>query len=143
MSNAIKSIFRQREIERIYVLDYQDYGILYEMQHKKMTSDGCEKRVISDKVIGTYDIEMPMFEIGEEVFLQDIEEAVKIKKRMRNTDGSVVYFVEDKIVETENTRKSYEYCAKKISQFEEFMKYKEEYKYKHKFFNFDWLRFKR
>lgn len=137
MSNAIKSIFRQREVEKIYVINHTDFGsLLYDDKHREMVSEGYEKRIISDKVIGTYNIEMPMFEIGEEVFLQDIEESVKIKKRMRNTDGSVVYFVEDKIVETENTRMSYEYCARRISQFKEFMEYKKEYKYKHKFFNF-------
>ena len=77
-----------------------------------------------------------MLEEGEKFFLKDIEKVVKIKSRMRSTDGSTTYYVEDEIVETENSKNSYEFCANKISQFEEFMKYKEEYRYKHRFFNF-------
>ena len=44
----------------------------------------------------------------------------------------------DKIVETENTKKSYEKCMEKERKRikEEFDDYKKEYKYKHRFFNF-------
>ena len=80
--------------------------------------------------------EIKDYEIDEEFFLDDIGEVVRVKKRMRSSDGSITYYVEDKVTETERTQKSYEFCVNRISQFEEFMKYKEEYKYKHRFFNF-------
>ena len=102
----------------------------------KIEVSEADKRVLSDKVIGTYDIEIPMLEKGEEFFLHNIDKVVKIKNRMRSTDGSITYYVEDEFVETENSKKSYEFCANKIAQYEEFMDYKKEYKYKHRFFNF-------
>lgn len=136
MSNAIKSIFRQREVEKIYGINCRKYSRLYSNYYDKMEIEEIELRVVSDKTIGIYDIEIPMLEKGEEFFLKDIEKVVKIKSRMRSTDGSTTYYVEDEIVETENSKNSYEFCANKISQFEEFMKYKEEYRYKHRFFNF-------
>lgn len=135
MSDVVKSVFRQREVEKIYGINRRKYSFLY--QHTdRMEIDELEKRVLSDKVIGTYNIEIPMLEKGEEFFLEDIEKVVKIKSRMRSTDGSTTYYVEDEIVETENSKKSYEFCANKIAQFEELIKYKEEHKYKHRFFNF-------
>lgn len=50
----------------------------------------------------------------------------------------MTYFVKDKIIETENTKKSYEKCMKREFEElkEEFEDYKREYKYKHRFFNF-------
>lgn len=136
MSNIVKSVFRQREVEKIYGINCRKYSWLYDEHADRMEINEIEQRVISDKMIGTYDIEIPMLEKGEEFFLEDVEKVVKIKNRMRSTDGSITYYVEDEIVETENSKKSYEFCANKVAQFEKFMKYKEEYKYKHRFFNF-------
>lgn len=130
----MKSIFRQREVEKIYGIRH-DNEIVLETETVQVIDD-IKRCVLSDKVIGTYDIEMPVLEIGEEFFLDDIGEVVRVKKRMRSSDGSITYYVEDKVTETERTQKSYEFCVNRISQFEEFMKYKEEYKYKHRFFNF-------
>ena len=130
----MKSIFRQREVEKIYGIKHNN-EIILETETVQVIDD-IKRCVLSDKVIGTYDIEMPMLEIGEEFFLDDIGELVRVKKRMRSSDGSITYYVEDKVTETERTQKSYEFCVNRISQFEEFMKYKEEYKYKHRFFNF-------
>ena len=135
MSDVVKSVFRQRTVEKIYGIKSIDYLSFY-TDSKRIEISEADKIVLSDKVIGTYDIEIPMLEKGEEFFLHDIEKTVKVQKRMRSTDGSTTYYVEDEFVETENSKKSYEFCANKIAQFEEFMKYKEEYKYKHRFFNF-------
>ena len=134
MNDVVKSVFRQRTVEKIYGMDSLCYSVYADK--KRIEISEADKRVLSDKVIGTYDIEIPMLEKGEEFFLHDIEKTVKIQKRMRSTDGSITYYVEDEFAETENSKKSYEFCANKIAQFEEFMKYKEEYKYKHRFFNF-------
>lgn len=152
MADVIKSIFRQREVEKLYELYYYGddiYG-LYSM--KKYEQDvGLSTRinknnVISDKVIGSYDVEIPMLEIGDKFFLHDIQEIVIIKNRMRSSDGSIIYYVEDKAVETENTKKTYAECVEKITYHKcekekleklekEFEDYKKEYKYKNRFFN--------
>lgn len=156
MSDTVKSIFRQREIEKLYELRYLSNSWFYPRieQDVALSAIGNNENVISDKVIGTYDIEIPMLEIGDEFFLHDIQEVVKVKNKMRSSDGSITYYVEDKIVETENTKKTYAECRKKIEHYkyekekfedlekrldackEELAEYKREYKYKHRFFNF-------
>lgn len=134
MGDVVKSVFRQRTVEKIYGMDSLRYSV-YADRNKIEVSE-ADERVLSDKVIGTYDIEIPMLEKGEEFFLHNIDKVVKIKNRMRSTNGAITYYVEDEFVETENSKKSYEYCANKIAQYEEFMDYKKKYKYKHRFFNF-------
>ena len=157
MSDTVKSIFRQREIEKLYELHYYGGGLFgfsrIESDVKLGTTSNTEN-IIFDKVIGTYNIEIPMLEVGDEFFLHDIHEIVKIKSKMRSSDGSITYYVEDKVVETENTKKTYAECRQKIEHYkyekekfedlekrlnackEELAEYKREYKYKHRFFNF-------
>lgn len=156
MSDTVKSIFRQREIEKLYELRYLGTSWFYSRieQDVALSAVSNNENVISDKVIGTYDIEIPMLEVGDEFFLHDIQKVVKIKSKMRSSDGSITYYVEDKVVETENTKKTYTECRQKIEHYkyekekfedlkkrlvtckEELAEYKREYKYKHRFFNF-------
>lgn len=107
---------------------------------------GNEKHVISDKEIARYDIEIPMLNVGDEFFLHDIQKVIRIKSKMRSSDGSITYYAEDQIVETENTKKSYDECTEKIEHYgyekekyekleKEFEEYKKEYRYKNRFFN--------
>ena len=148
MSDTVKSIFRQREIEKLYRLEIVESALLgyFYNSTSAVQARGNEERVISDKEIGRYDIEIPMLEVGDEFFLHDIQEVVVIKSKMRSSDGSVTYYVKDKIVETENTKKSYEECTKKVEHWDyekerfeklekKFEDYKREYKYKNRFFN--------
>lgn len=154
MSDTVKSIFRQKEVEKIYELSYcGDWLFLHKEKNVNLVSTSNTENVISDKVIGTYDIEIPMLEVGDEFFLCDIQELVKVKRKMRSSDGSITYYVEDKVVETENTKKTYAECRQKIEHYklekekfedlekklktckEEFEKYKRKYKYKNRFFN--------
>ena len=157
MSNTVKSIFRQRENEKIYELHYYGggyFGLLRSESDVSLGTKSNTDNVISDKVIGTYDIEIPMLEVGDEFFLHDIQEVVKVKSKMRSSDGSITYYTEDKVVETENTKKTYAECRQKIEHYKyekekfedlekrldackkELAEYKREYKYKHRFFNF-------
>ena len=74
MSEVIKSIFRQKEIEKLYELKVDssyNYALSYRSSSRVMAVGNYEN-VISDKEIGRYDIEIPMLEIGDEVFLHDI-----------------------------------------------------------------------
>lgn len=157
MSDTVKSIFRQREVEKLYELKYYGTSFIFSTYVESdvgLSAIANEDKILSDKIIGTYDIIFPMLEIGDEIFLHDIQETVKVKNRMRSDDGSIIYYVEDKVLETENTKKSYAECREKIEHYkyekekfdnlesrlnsckEEFEKYKREYKYKHRFFNF-------
>lgn len=135
INKAVKSIFRQRVIENLYCLE--GFGFFDEKDKFITSRDGV---VVSDKIIGEYDIDVPLLEKGEEFYLSDIKEAIVVEKRMRNSDGSIVYFVEDKYVDTDNSKKTMEECNQKIAyikaQKKEFETYKQKYKYKHRFFNF-------
>lgn len=149
MAEVMKSIFRQREIEKLYELKVDSsysYGMYSYKSSSRVMAVGNNEKVISDKEIGRYDIEIPMLEVGDEFFLHDIQEVVVIKSKMRSSDGSITYYVEDKIIETENTKKSYEECNNKIEHWDyekekfeklekEFEEYKKKYKYEHRFFN--------
>lgn len=149
MAKVIKSIFRQREIEKLYELKVDSsysYGMYSYRSSSRVMAVGNDDKVISDKEIGRYDIEIPMLEVGDEFFLHDIQEVVVIKSKMRSSDGSITYYVEDKIIETENTKKSYEECNNKIEHWDyekekfeklekEFEEYKKKYKYENRFFN--------
>lgn len=147
MSEVIRSIFRQREIEKLYELqEFKRYDFCSDITSHRVVALGNYENVISDKEIGRYDIEIPMLEIGDKFFLHDIQEVVVIKSKMRSSDGSITYYVEDKIIETENTKKSYEECINKIEHWDheegkfeklekEFDEYKKKYKYKNRFFN--------
>ena len=152
MSEVVKSVFRQRKIEKIYKI-----GIEYEsFIHKKeqiVIADTNDKNILSDEVIGTYDVDIPILNIGEEFFLCDINKNVKIKNRMRSSDGSITYYVEDEYIETENTQQTHDECQHKLELWEywqekynnlklkyndlelEYIKYRREYRYKNKYFN--------
>lgn len=160
MSDIVKSIFRQRELEKMYEVSIKrgTYSMFHSWCDDRSLSvdlgtDYHSNNVISDKIIGSYDIEIPMLEVGDEFFLHDIEEVVTIDKRMRSSDGSITYYVKDKYVDTENSLKSKEECRNKIALYglekekfdelneklasleKEFEDYKREYKYKNRFFN--------
>lgn len=156
MSDIVKSIFRRREIEKLYELGIKnqyEYNFIFSKVDETLIEVANEDKVISDKEIGRYDIEIPMLEIGEEFFLHDIQELVKIKSRTRSSDGSITYYIDDKIIETDNTRKSYAECREKIEHWKyekekykeleeklknlnkEFDDYRNKYKYEHRFFN--------
>nr|DAU03008.1 MAG TPA: hypothetical protein [Caudoviricetes sp.] len=122
MADTVKSIFRQRKVAGKYVTDL--FGETY---LKKID------KVIADDVIGEYDIDIPLLEKNEEFFLADIMQIVVIKKRLRSSDGSITYYVEDEIVETEDQKKKLEEMYDELLR--EFRDYKREYKYKNKFFN--------
>lgn len=150
-----KSIFIQREVEKIYE-SYIEYDWLndpslrryyickpkrYDMRYS------CKDNVLSYKIIGEYNIDNPPLKVGEEFFLCDIKELVKIDRKCRNSDGSFTYYIEDKYIETENTKLSKEKCEKDFDKYcacvdeldelrKKFCDYKKEYKYKHRFFNF-------
>lgn len=149
MSEVIRSIFRQKEIEKLYRLKVdRNIGcdVYPYIPSSRVMAEGNYDNVISDKEIGRYDIEIPTLEIGDEFFLHDIQEAIVIKSKMRSSDGSITYYAEDKIIETENTKKSYEECNNKVEHWnyekerfekleKEFEEYKKKYKYKNRFFN--------
>ena len=150
----MKSIFRRKNIEKIYDIEgeiisrrrdeWNNTDITYTTVRIELATN--KSRVLSEEIIGAYDLNSPL-SVGEEFFLADIQETIKIKKAIRSSDGAVVYYVEDNYIETENTEKSYVAAIEKRDKANklsddlkrlrmEFDGYKREYKYKHRFFNF-------
>ena len=138
MVDVVKSIFRQREVIGEYINGIYPSSLSW--------FQGTEN-VVSDNLIGEYDIEIPILEEGELFFLSDINRIVKIKSRMRSSNGAIVYYDLDKIVSINDveTNKLGDYIYKiKYEEIknnfnkliEKFNDYKKEYKYKHRFFNF-------
>ena len=143
MSEVVKSIFRQRELEKIYKIGCNS---LFLRDKQQIMIDEYSKNVLSDKEIGMYDIEIPMLNAGDKFYLANISKAVTIKNRMRSSDGSITYYVNDEYIDTENTKKTYEECQNKIELWrewkdkyekleKEFFEYRCKYQYKHKYFN--------
>lgn len=123
MADTVKSIFRQRKVAGKYVTD------LFGETYLKETDE-----VISDEIIGEYDIDIPLLERNEEFFLSDITQTVKIEKKLRSSDGSITYYIQNEIVETEDQKKKLEDAYNELRA--EFYDYKRKYKYRKKFFNF-------
>lgn len=106
MENKIKSVFRRRDVEKIYTIG-GTYGHL------------CSERsgkTLMDKQIGEYEIDIPLLEKGDKFYLSDIQEEVIIESRMRGSNGTTVYYVKDKMVETEHTARTYIECMVQIKQ---------------------------
>lgn len=142
MAESYRSIFRQKYCEKLYKIEkgwssLRDTGYLKEFA-------GI---LIKEEIICTCDVEIPMLEPGEQFFLADIQKEVIIKSRMRSSDGSIVYYVENELVDTENTERTLRECNEMFSENkrlednydklrEKFENYTKEYKYKHRWLNF-------
>ena len=156
MADKFKSIFRRKEYEKLYyvgvvdvicnTLDYYMFTRGASIIDRDQLTKHETQTQISDSLLGVYDIDLPLLEVGDEFYLHDIQELVKIKSRTRSSDNSIIYYVEDKLIETENTLKTKKECDDKVAAWnheeeryeklqKEFDEYKAEYKYKHRFFN--------
>ena len=120
MADKFKSILRRKTFEKLYYVGITDwvnispnYCLCTHGRTDKLTS--CTENVeISDEEIGRYDIEIPLLEVGDEFYLHDIQELVKIKSRTRGSDNSITYYVEDRLIETENTTRTKKECDDKV-----------------------------
>lgn len=152
----MKTVIRQKTFEKIYscgiykIYEKDEYGLSYMesvVPLECLYSDSINKE-ISDDIIGTYDFS-PMVKIDETVFLTDLQIHVTIKSIIRNSDNSLTCYIEEKLIETENTKITFEESQKAIDNWnhdeERYIKLEEEintldvYKKKcnkHKFLNY-------
>lgn len=143
---SIKSIFRRREIEKIYDVvkrDMEFHSIGRIIRSENIDISEKDINVLSDKVIGEYELEFPMLKIGDEFYLNDIDEIVVIKSKMRNSSNAIVYYVEDKTIETDRTIESKIKAEERLNNWSQLkeenktlLQYKESHPYQHRFFNF-------
>ena len=93
MAEVIKSIFRQREVEKLYQINMVERERYFYNEYEITVAQNFYSEPLSDKVIGEYNVEIPLLEIGDNFFLHDIEQVVTIKSRMRSSDGSITYYI--------------------------------------------------
>lgn len=141
---TFKSIFRQKTYEAEYFLE--TLTPYYFGNTRSFISSKYEK-LLEDKILCEHNIALPLLEPGENIFLHDLQREVHINSRIRCTDGSVVYYINDELIDTENSKFSYKEANKALNSFinneekirklkEKLKKYKNTYKYKHRWFNF-------
>jgi hypothetical protein len=91
-------------------------------------------------------MQKPLLKVGEHIIISDTGKKSKITEVIRCTDGSIVYYVEDKAVDTEESEKSRKEAADIVAEamtcrmkYEqliiEFESYKMKYRYPNRFFN--------
>jgi len=101
----MKSVFRQKEYEKRY------YVSLRNNEHWTVGAErliqSCKSAIcLSDKEVGSYEIELPKLEVGEKFFLNDVVKEVTIQSVLRSSDGSITYYIEDILIETEESKTS-------------------------------------
>lgn len=119
----IKSVFMQREVPKMYCLERKsdrnrtyctNFGFSRYEDETLVIGERTNGEATNIVKIGEYNLDIPMLERGESFFLCDKNQIVIIKDRMRNSDGSITYFIEDKLIETEESKKSYEECNERL-----------------------------
>lgn len=148
MPRAMKSVFRRREVEKMYELvedvvrKYVGFDEIMTQRHVSLLVDK-NSALLSDNIIGEYDVELPLLKPGDKFYLENIDEVVIIKDVVRGSNNSTLYILEDKLVETNRTKSSKAEAEEKIRQFDELnnelielRKYKRDHPYQKRFFNF-------
>lgn len=113
----MKTIFRQITREYAYYIDNEYYcGIPCGLM---VFSDNNSGDIISDDIIASCDTEIPTLKVGEKIILNTDNTEVTIKKRNISTDGSIVYYIEDKLVETEYSEQELLRLEKECDEYNE------------------------
>ena len=122
MADAVKSIFRQKEYEKIYKIMYigqywpDDYIGRENLGRCEMREAKAGTNYIQDIKIAELDIDLPLLEPNDRFFLADQQMEVQIKSRIKSSDGSIVYYIQDKLIETENTEKTKRKCEEIVEK---------------------------
>lgn len=136
--------FRRKTFEKIYTVEKRPYFIVADNKFEDRLKLCSDVKEISDDVLYT-SILSNTFNVGEKVYLEEMDEFATIKEIIKSTKGDTVYYVTDKIIETENTLQSKQLTELQVANDNlqkkfnflqnKFEDYKREYKYKHRFFN--------
>ena len=66
----------------------------------------AEQNFLEDSEFFNCDLEMPLLEIGDHFFIEELNELVYIKSRYRTSSNKVVYYIDDKYIEDDKTRET-------------------------------------
>ena len=112
----MKTVFRQITREYAYYIDNEYYcGIPYGL---RVFCDNNYGNIISDDIIVSCDTEIPTLKVGEKIILHTDNTEVTIKSRKISTDGSIVYYIEDKLVATEYSEQERLRLEKKCDEYD-------------------------
>jgi hypothetical protein len=124
-----KSIFKQR----IYAKRY--YTVLTQSFFERGYSSSrfyfdkgrynSDIELLKDETVYECNIELPMLEEGEKFYINKLDLLVKISSCFRTSDETVVYYIEDKKIEDEKTKETYEMVKAEIENFDNVKKLNE------------------
>jgi len=113
MSETIikKSIFEQQTYLRVYepILQYLPTEDLYRKYYGTHTlTKVCNEILQDESIITTIDLLMPLLEINSKFYIEELDETVVIKEVIRTSKGNVLYMVESKYIDDEESLKNVE-----------------------------------
>jgi len=116
-----QSIFKQEQHRRTYefmntVVDrYYLNGNRY---YAGMIMTKTEK--VDESEIFLCDLEMPMLDVGEEFYIEELDKTVIIRKRVRSSKENVCYYVDPEIIEDEESKRTKELSENQQNKFNVF-----------------------
>jgi len=120
-----KSIFKQKVKRKMYEYtvsffqpknDYKDYFI--NCFRKWKINEYVLDETIKEENIYVLNLEMPLLEINEKFYIEELDLFVVIKERIRTSKENICYYIEDKLIEDEISLKSKKEVERKHAEFE-------------------------
>lgn len=109
MENSKRSIFKQKVYAKRYEVKLIEKTIpffrvsgYYDYNYEYRIVESCSN-FIEEKEIFICDLEMPLLEIGDKFYIEELNKLVTIKERYRTSKENVVYFIDDSLIENEQT----------------------------------------
>lgn len=96
MDTTKLSIFKQRIFENLYYVH------------------STNNKLIEEKEIYKYNIELPLLKVGEKFYIDELNLMLNIREVIRTSEGNVMYFIDDKYIDTDNSRKQKEVYENRI-----------------------------
>lgn len=119
-----KAIFRGLKERKLYRFGRKDRDSFYYHRHQE------DPEIYTYEVFESYAdfleilIDNPPIEIGEKVYLNEIDSILEIKDRYRNSQGGYIY-ITNRTVEIIDDEETEESRLKAVKEQEEYLKYKE------------------
>ena len=123
----INSLFIQRSVEKVYktqlrplyISMYSNIAALTpaDKLDLEVVSCGNENNIVSENILGMYELEAPLLSVGDKFVLEDKDKLVVIKDVVRSSDGSIRYVVEDELVTTDYTEQTKLEAEEEVKQF--------------------------
>lgn len=132
MENSKRSIFKQKVYAKRYEVKFIEHKIpffrvsgYYDYNYEYKIVESCSN-LIEEKEIFICELEMPLLEVGDKFYIEELNKLVTIKERYRTSKENVVYFIDDSLVENEQTSISKQEAEDQFIKTEEFKnKFKE------------------